>query len=673
MALEFSYARLDERASTSFDFSEDDVSPTPSKSLASFDLEEGDAGRWEAIPNLDKFFSNIYNYFYEKGYRCIIAARLSSLLTLAFTVLFSTFLLAFVNWRQLLQCDSEETCRHIHSILRNPFDEFGMWELCVFSYFIVLSTYWLWSLYCFFLTLKETFDMRTFYRERLGISEEELSTVEWWAITEKLIQLQDRYRFCIVKDKLTALDIANRIMRKDNFMIALTNKNLLRFQLPVFGRMFTKTLEWNIQFCLFDYMFDKNFHVKKSFLGDSNKLKRRFIFMGLLNLLFLGPILIFMIVFNFLRHAEEFHSQRTYGQRQWTPLAQWLFREFNELPHLFKRRLNASFVHAESYLAMFPSTLVSIIARCISFIAGSFLGVLLMLTFFDESLLLYIKIAEKNFLWYIAVFGTVVAICRGLINDQRGFCFEPEEAIKRVVQYTHFMPPRWRGRCHRLSTRNEFAHLFQYRVVLLIEEILSVVYTPFVLIFSLPKLADEIVQFIRDFTVDMDGVGHVCGFGLFDFQKYGNIEYAAPAPTKTDSSVNHKKSKSNPTEFGKMEKSFMNFKLNNPTWQSDQAGDQLMSNLVQFQQSQSVDRSSKFGDLNSSMNRASLTSSLMASMLPMQSDLPALANEAAMMAPLSEVRMPLHENYYYWLEQYYDSHAGALSFVKKDGSRSAKV
>lgn len=81
-----------------------------------------------------------------------------------------------------------------------------------------------------------------------------------------------------------------------------------------------------------------------SFLGRSgvSALQRRFIIMGVLNLLLLPFIMVFMIIFFFLAHAEELHSKKTlFGPRQWNCLSQWKMREFNELHHFFERRLQA--------------------------------------------------------------------------------------------------------------------------------------------------------------------------------------------------------------------------------------------------------------------------------------------------------------------------------------------
>lgn len=85
---------------------------------------------------------------------------------------------------------------------------------------------------------------------------------------------------------LDAHDIANRIMRQENYLIALFNKELLDLRVPLppalkrilhrtsdegKGKTLTKVLEWNLRFCLMEYLFDPRGHVRKVFLKNKNR------------------------------------------------------------------------------------------------------------------------------------------------------------------------------------------------------------------------------------------------------------------------------------------------------------------------------------------------------------------------------------------------------------------
>src|SRR5271155_3212040 len=55
--------------------------------------------------------------------------------------------------------------------------------------------------------------------------------------------------------------------------------------------------------------------------------------------------------------------------------------------------------------------------------------------------------------------------------------------------------------------------------MIFLEEVLSVLTTPFILWFSLPNSSEKVVDFFREFTIHVDGVGYVCSFAVFDFKK----------------------------------------------------------------------------------------------------------------------------------------------------------
>lgn len=78
------------------------------------------------------------------------------------------------------------------------------------------------------------------------------------------------YRFCRVKADVNEHDIANRIMRRDNFMIAMVMKDLLPTHIRIPSSMsipfLPKSLEWSITKCVFDYAFDSKHRIKSTVL-----------------------------------------------------------------------------------------------------------------------------------------------------------------------------------------------------------------------------------------------------------------------------------------------------------------------------------------------------------------------------------------------------------------------
>lgn len=66
------------------------------------------------------------------------------------------------------------------------------------------------------------------------------------------------------------------------------------------------------------------------------------------------------------------------------------------------------------------------------------------------------------------------------------------------------------------------------QALLFVEELASIVLTPFVLYWSLPACVPSILAFVRDFTLQVEGVGDICSLAAFDFARHGNTKYGAP-------------------------------------------------------------------------------------------------------------------------------------------------
>jgi hypothetical protein len=57
------------------------------------------------------------------------------------------------------------------------------------------------------------------------------------------------------------------------------------------------------------------------------------------NLLLAPFLLVFLLIYFFMRNAEKFyHQPSSAGARRWSSLAAWRLREFNELPHYLNHR-----------------------------------------------------------------------------------------------------------------------------------------------------------------------------------------------------------------------------------------------------------------------------------------------------------------------------------------------
>ena len=158
---------------------------------------------------------------------------------------------------------------------------------------------------------------------------------------------------------------------------------------------------------------------------------------------------------------------------------------------------------------------------------------LLLATAIDPDVFVHYDLApNRNVLFFIGVFSTVLAVARGLIPDEH-LVVDPAAAMTRVVQYTHYFPPHWTTDTNALHSRRvlrEFSQLYALKVVVFAHELLSVLVTPLMLYYYQREHAERLVDFFRECTVLVPGMGHVCVFAAFDRKQ-------APGGSKMDRSI----------------------------------------------------------------------------------------------------------------------------------------
>ena len=61
---------------------------------------------------------------------------------------------------------------------------------------------------------------------------------------------------------------------------------------------------------------------------------------GVAHAIFMPFLLFFVTLHFFMSNIYDWQSTKEYlGPREWSSIARWTFREFNELPHSFEKRM----------------------------------------------------------------------------------------------------------------------------------------------------------------------------------------------------------------------------------------------------------------------------------------------------------------------------------------------
>ncbi|KAJ8737382.1 hypothetical protein PYW07_000653 [Mythimna separata] len=537
-------------------------------------------GGWTHIEDLDSFFTRMYRYYVRGGFYPMIMSDLFYLLQFIFIVWFSTFLVYCVNYPRLFRTDPDANRSEklsLNDVILPP-------AVCVQSVawkwwclITLCAVIWLMRLVISIYHLYYAYDTKLFYNNALKIKESDLVWINWSTIQDRVREAQPEHHMCVHKQEINELDIYHRILRFTNYMVAMVNKNLLPLQIhvPCIGdfHYLSRGLKWNLEFLLFYSPWSpwENCWQLRACYKDHSKrmllarqLERQILWLAVVNLLLSPLIQAWQILYFFFNYAELIkRSPASLGLRTWSLYARITLRHFNELEHELRDRLNRAHKPATKYLGSFSSPITTVIAKNVVFLSASVLGVLVVLSVYDEDVL-----TVEHVLSIITILGCVLAGARALIGEEErlgGGCTGPargEELFVQVLGHVHYLPAAWRGRAHTKDVAAHFQQLFQFRAVYIIFELLSPLLCPLIL-FSLRSRALDIVDFYRNFTVSVLGIGDVCSFAQLDIRRHGHPDWHTPGKLKGGNG----NTQYDQGEGGKTELSLVAFSCRHPGWQ----------------------------------------------------------------------------------------------------------
>jgi autophagy-related protein 9 len=485
----------------------------------------------------------------------------------------------------------------------------------VILYCILFTVYGLFSLWSFWQSIQDSLVMKSIFENRLGISQQRLEggAVDWDRdVVSKLISLQESGEYQILihgQANLDALYIAQRILRKDNFMVAFFNRGMLDLQVPFipFQDVYCKSLEWAIYFCIQNYMFNHKFQVRPGFYLDPKSLQRRFFLCGIAHAIFLPFLAFFMLLHFLMQNGYDWKAKKQYlGPKEWSLAAKWTFREFNELPHFFERRLEPSYDATEKYLELFrQNEIMTTIGRIFVFIGGAFASVLFAFAAVNDAILLHIKIGNFNLLWFVGVATMFYSIGKSMLPDPEAHARsvwnlneELERTLNVMATHTHYYPDTWKGKGYDMRIMSQIKRMFTNKTSLFVHELISLLLAPLVLCFSLPRCAEHLCEFVMTVKADVPGAGDICGYATFDFDTFGDHSFEGKTMGEVRGAIASSLAELQNVEattrlhpkprayHGKMEKSFFSFKSCHPSWISTKSGQTLIDRVELFKQNE---------------------------------------------------------------------------------------
>jgi autophagy-related protein 9 len=294
--------------------------PNPKVGLLTGTPYEKAMWRWINVTNIDNFITDVYDYYIGAGIWCIILTRVLDLLTRLFVAIFTTFLTQCVQFKKIPDSKtlSEVLVPHCTKEIS------GMPNVAIWLF----SLYVIWRVYQLLIDIPRLMRVHDFFLHLLDVSDSDMQTISWQEIVARIMALRDanpitaekispanrRFLGSQSKERLDAHDIANRLMRKENYLIALFNKEILDLTLPIpflQGRQFfSRTMLWNLDWCIMDLIFNEYGQVRQLVLKDSHRrqlsdgLRDRFLFSGFMNVIFAPIIVLYLMIVYFFRYFK---------------------------------------------------------------------------------------------------------------------------------------------------------------------------------------------------------------------------------------------------------------------------------------------------------------------------------------------------------------------------------
>ncbi|EDS39177.1 autophagy protein 9 [Culex quinquefasciatus] len=567
-----------------------DEEETPQSSgLVIHVVPETNKARWNHIEDLDSFFTRVYCYHQKHGFYVMMLQKVFELFQFVFVVVLITYMFNCVDYSVLFNDTNVHDKVTLPMAMLSPSECVAVLGGLDWLVLFLAGVFWVFRLMRFLLQFVQFLDIKQFFNMALKIEDADLDNLTWHEVQKRIREVQSEIQMSINKEQLTELDIYHRILRFKNYMVAMMNKSLLpsTIQLPFLGNVvcLSQALRYNVGLILFWgpwSPFENNWHLREEFKRSnrrielSHRLASQIFWVAMFNLILSPFIFLCQLMFFFFNYVDLIKKEPgTLGIRCWSQYGKLYLRHFNELDHELEARLTRAYRPAVKYMSSFSSPLLTVIARNVAFLCGGVASMIFLLAVYDEDVF-----QVQHVFTICTVLGAASVIARSMIPDEN-MIWCPEQLLRNVLAHVHYLPAAWRGYAHTSVVRDQFEQFFQLKAMYILNELFSPFVAPFVLLFVLKPKALDLVDFFRNFTVDVVGVGDVCSFAQMDVRKHGNPDWqitnsAIDKDDESTEAVNVVGPPAGPPvdnnqytqgEHGKTELSLVHFTLTNPTWQ----------------------------------------------------------------------------------------------------------
>lgn len=410
--------------------------------------------------------STLYLYYSARGYANYIWQYVSSIIITLFMTLI-TILLFMIDWDIIISCHND-SCENIFRPL-----EFGLdiRTFFIVGNFISSGMLSLWLILHLVIIIPSLHRVHRYIHNMLCIDHNQFRDMKW----EQLVT-----RVGIDSDQAK-----REICQTDNILVNLVKTQQMdldfKFGYIKFRVPYTSLTSWLLRII-----------IQPNQSGHNIVSWSRYF--GILSIIVLPFTCVTVLLYFIMKQSEQLHAKKDYlGPRSWTQYAKTLFRSYNELPHLFDKRMLMASKPANTYLNIFTkSHMKNTISKLVSFLAGGTLTILTILAVLNDNVLISTTLLGRNLLSYLTLSATIFAISRLLIPDPLNSTHDPIVELNVFSRIVNYRLDEWSGREHYHTTYNVISSFYRYRFVNFMRELLTFLLMPYILLVIIPRNARKI-------------------------------------------------------------------------------------------------------------------------------------------------------------------------------------
>lgn len=472
----------------------------------------------ECYKSNDEILKLIYQYYYYGGYSGLLFNMIKDTFIHLFIIIFSLFLMTMIDWGNILKCKNCNISDYLHN---NPYEHDIFFNLFTTFFGLFYFTKWIFDVFYDVRKYFKVQSVRHVFHDKLEIRDNLLKDMKWNDILNNLIELHNtkKYKLFDHDDQITSYEINSCVSRYDNYLIAMINNDLLSHKIGCSNVNYLLPEVIDFYLRIIDWSYLNNCRLNYTFINNDHRVKLVSKIIGF-KYIFFVPFKILYYVFSFVfLHAEDLNSKRNdtdISKYEWSLYSKWKFKDYNEMDHLFDRRIFISYKYANMYIQQRNTPISNAINNIFLYISKGLLSFIIIISFLNDELLLELNIFNKNLLWYLAVLTFIITTTKKIIIDPKTLIYSSEKIIKNLAVYIHYFPDKWKRNCHRSFVRREFNNLYLSKFYIFFYDFINIFWLPYIFLVKIPNQIPIILQFIRDNSEYVPNIGNICKLSHFE-------------------------------------------------------------------------------------------------------------------------------------------------------------